>query len=86
MGIATITMQFPDNKNLFPVCKTIADTWLGQQVTFKLGGKQFTGEVVETERVHLCNGEHDILTVEIWDRGAQIKIQAHRQKFRRIHD
>jgi hypothetical protein len=62
----------------------LACRWLGKTVVFTLGEVQLTGEVIETERLHLCNGVHDILTVEVWDRDRQIKIQAHRQSFKRV--
>ena len=66
--------------NLFPVWE--AEHWMGKKVSFNLNGHKLTGQVVEASREYLCNGIHDILTVEIWDGNSQVKIQAHRQKFR----
>ena len=60
-----------------------ADHWLGHEVEFTLHGKHFIGVVESARRFHLVNGIHDILTVEIWDNFSQVKVQAHRQKFKR---
>jgi len=64
----------------------LACKWLGTTVVFNLHGQEFTGHVEETYRAQLANGEHDILTVEFFDRGRQLKLQGHRQSFRRIND
>jgi len=62
----------------------LACRWLGWTVKFDLGGQEFEGEVIETKRHFLANGVHDILTVEFFDRGRQLKLQGHRQSFTRI--
>lgn len=67
---------------MFSVWK--AENWLGHEVEFTIQGHKFSGIVESAERHHLANGEHDILTIEIDDNGSQVKIQAHRQKFRKI--
>lgn len=69
---------------LFPVWQ--AEHWLGHEVEFNFQGQVLRGECVESKREYSCNGIHDILTVEIWDNNSQVKIQAHRQKFRRIKE
>lgn len=60
------------------------DGWLGRRVSFLICGVEFTGTVVGTERHFLCNGTHDIVTVEIDGDPKQIKVQLHRQACRRI--
>ncbi|MHA2085217.1 MAG: hypothetical protein ACXABD_15785 [Candidatus Thorarchaeota archaeon] len=61
-----------------------AEHWLGNNVEFNFQGMVVQGEVVGAERHHLCNGIHDILEVEVWDGNSQVKVQAHRQKFRLV--
>ena len=80
MGTTTYVMKF--DQPSFPIWQ--AEHWLGHEVEFKLCGNSFVGKVVSSERHYLCNGIHDILEVEVWDGDSQVKIQAHRQKFRRV--
>ena len=75
----TIGFKF-EHYNLFPVWK--AEHWMGKEVSFNLKGQKLVGQVIEASREYLGNGIHDILTVEIWDGNSQLKIQAHRQKFK----
>jgi hypothetical protein len=82
MTINVITQRFPDNRDLFPAWAS--DTYLGHRVQFQLGGHPFTGTVTETERRYLCNGTHDILTVELDHEPKQVYIQMHRQAVKLI--
>jgi len=62
----------------------LTENWLGRRVAFRLCGVEFTGEVIEVEKFYLCNGIHEILTVEIENERKQVKVQLHRQACRRL--
>lgn len=84
MGTTTYTFRSSDYP---PISWSSCDwynNWLGWRVKFTLCGVEMTGRVIEAERHYLCNGEHDILTVEVEGDPKQVKIQMHRQAFRRI--
>lgn len=81
---AVYRMRFGPNTTMFPTW--IGDHWLGHKVSFKMNGHRFIGEVVGTHRHYLVNGIHDILTVELEGEKKQVKIEGHRQMFRRIYD
>jgi len=75
--IQTITASFPRNSGMFPTWK--GEKYLGHRVSFFLCGHIFYGECVETEKFYLCNGTHEILTIELEGDKKQVKIQLHRQ-------
>ena len=83
MGTTTYVFKASDYPPINFGCEW-GDHWLGEEVEFTLAGHTFRGECIGTERHRLANGIHDILEVELLDEEKQVKIQGHRQMFRRI--
>lgn len=85
MGTATYVFRADDYpRPRFPVWD--AEHWLDKVVEFTICGHTFCGIVESAERLHLANGIHDILEVEVLGEKCQVKVLAHRQKFRKVED
>lgn len=80
MGIVTIATHIEPHQGLFPVWD--GDGYLGEQCEFTLCGHVMHGEIIEVEREYLCNGIHDIVTVEVAQERKQVKVSMHRQAVR----